>query len=160
MKGNKLFLFFLIIATLLFAACAKTPVEKVAEPPQKTEEARLSINLATGELLSTYDSLAEFIEFDDEGYQRILITSNVAVKDFKFIEVGFEERDSSIVFLENEVLYSLEELTPQEPFLVTWMEWGSIPHRGISFTDETGKTRYFYIGMSGEDGSLFLTEFM
>jgi hypothetical protein len=39
------------------------------------------------------------------------------------------------------------------------MEWGSIPHRGISFKDGTDTTRYFYIAASGEDGSLLLVEF-
>lgn len=181
MKGKKLFLFFLVIFTMLFVGCSKSPIPgsdsanlpkpdvskveevldstKDAESPELAEEVHLTVDLATDELLSTYDSFAEFIEFDDEGYQRIIITTNVAVKDFKFIEVGFEEVDGDVVFLENEVLYYLEELIPEEPFLVTWMEWGSIPHRGISFIDETGATRHFYLGMSGEDGSLYLAEF-
>lgn len=181
MKKAKWILFFLIIATLLFVGCAKTPAPvngsaslpkpdvskgeevldstKDAEPPELAEEVHLTVELATDENLSTYDSFTEFIEFDDEGYQKIIITTNIAVEDFKFIEIGFEEKDSDIIFLESEVLYYLEELTPEEPFLVTWMEWGSFPHRGISFIDETGATRHFYLGMSGEDGSLYLAEF-
>ena len=181
MKGKKLFLFFLIIATLLFVGCAKTPAPvngsaslpkpdvskgeevldstKDADPPELAEEVHLTVELATDENLSIYDSFAEFIEFDDEDYQKIILATNIPVKDFKFIEVGFEEVDGDVVFLEKDVLYLLEELTAEEPFLVTWMEWGSIPHRGISFIDETDTTRYFYLGMSGEDGSLYLAEF-
>lgn len=33
------------------------------------------------------------------------------------------------------------------------------PGYGISYTDGNGRTRRFYIGMSGDDGSLFLGEF-
>jgi hypothetical protein len=34
-----------------------------------------------------------------------------------------------------------------------------IPTRGIAFTDENGKRKYFYISMSGMDGSPLLNEF-
>ena len=36
---------------------------------------------------------------------------------------------------------------------------GDTPGYGISYTDGNGRTRRFYIGMSGDDGSLFLGEF-
>lgn len=141
-------------------------LSKMKEPPATPEpippiieEVEISIDVLKDELLDKYASFEEFIEFDDEGFQRIIITTNVLVKDFKFIEIGFEERDSNIVLLEDKVLYSLEELSPEKPFLVTWMDQGTIPHRGISFVDESNEVRNFYITMSGEDGSLLLIEF-
>ena len=179
MKQSKLLLLFVLAFAMLFAGCANssTPVsnrpqspnsadseaEEVSEPPTSTtsiaEQALVSVDYATDELLSTYDSCAEFIEFEDEGYQKIIFTTNIPVKDFRFIAVDYKEENTNIVFFESEVLFSLKELTPEEPFVVTWMEWGSTPHRGISFIDETDATRYFYIAMSGEDSSLLLVEF-
>lgn len=179
MKQAKLLLLFVVAFAMLFAGCANSPapgsdpsqlpspdVSKKDDSPEhpgsttsEAEKALVSVDYATDELLGKYDSFAEFIEFEDEDYQKIIFTTNIAVKDFRFIEIGFEAEDTDVTFFENNVLYSLAELLPTKPFVVTWMEWGSIPHRGISFIDETDTTRYFYIAMSGEDGSLLLVEF-
>jgi len=179
MKQAKTLLFLVVTFAMLFAGCtnSSTPssdiqelptptaseTEKVSEPPESTtsvtEEVLVSVDYATDELLSKYNSFNEFVEFEDEGYQRIIFTTSIAVKDFRFIEVGFKDEDKKVAFFENDVLYSMAELSPEKPFVVTWMEWGTIPHRGISFVDETNTTRYFYISMSGKDGSLLLVEF-
>ena len=168
MRQTKIFLLFLLSFAILFAGCSSSPTPSPATPkppePANSEDFELEEALVIADylrdvLLSKYDSYAEFIEFDDEGYQKIIFTTNVSVKDFKFIEIDFKEENEDIVFFASEVLYLLEELKPEEPFVVTWMEWGSIPHRGISFIDETDTTRHFMIGMSGEDGSLYLNEF-
>lgn len=179
MKQAKLLLLFMVVFAMLFAACANpsapgsdssqspdpsdSETEETLEPTipsdSATEEALVSVDYASDELLSEYDSFSEFIEFEDEGFQKIIFTTNIAVKDFRFIEVGYKDDDIDFTFFENDVLYSLEELSPAKPFVVTWMEQGTIPHRGISFIDETGATRYFCIAMSGEDGSVFLVEF-
>jgi beta-lactamase regulating signal transducer with metallopeptidase domain len=119
----------------------------------------IRIDLATDELLNKYDSYNEFIEFKDEDYQRIVITPYIELKNFKFIEIGYDESENKVKYFEKNVLYSIDKLLPQKPFVVTWMEWGSIPHRGISFVDENNKTRSFYIAQSGKDGALLLLEF-
>lgn len=179
MKQAKPLLLFVVAFAMLFAGCANpsapggdrsqspnpavSEAEQVLEPPESTtseaEKALVSVDYTTDELLSKYDSFTEFIEFEDEGFQKIIFTTNIAVKDFRFIEVGYKDNDMNVTFFENEALYSLEELSPAKPFAVTWMEQGTIPHRGISFIDETDTTRYFYITMSGEDGALLLVEF-
>lgn len=179
MKQAKLLLLFVVAFAMLFAACANpsAPDSDSSQPPKPsdsgidevldspepsdpvTEKALVNVDYATDELLSKYDSFSEFTEFEDEGFQKIIFTTNIAVKDFKFIEVGFKDDNIDFTFFESDVLYSLEELSPAKPFVVSWMEQGSIPHRGISFIDETGATRHFCITMSGEDGSVFLAEF-
>ena len=177
MKKNKTLLLFIATFAILLTACTNPSKSGTLEPPAPvvpekevppspleltttaTEEVEISLDLMRDELLDKYASYEEFIEFDDESYQKIIINTNVAVKDFKFIEIGYEEKENSPVFLENKILYSLEQLSPEKPFIVTWMEQGAIPHRGISFVDESNATRYFYITASGEDGSLVLIEF-
>lgn len=153
MKQCKLLFMVAMIFVMLFAACANSPASR-------GEEVIVSVDYATDELLKEYDSFAEFTEFEGEGSQKIIFTTNVAASNFKFIEVGYKEEDGDIIFFGSGVLYSLGELSPEKPFTATWTEQGSIPHRGISYTDETGTTKYFYITMSGEDGSLLLVEFM
>lgn len=119
----------------------------------------IRIDLATDELLNKYNSYNEFIEFEGEGYQRIVIIPNTEVKNFKFIEIGYEESENQLKYFEKNVLYSINKLSPEKPFVVKWMERGLIPHRGISFVDENNTTRYFYIANSGRDGALLLLEF-
>lgn len=165
MKQPKTLLFLMLAFAMLFSGCtnSSTPDSDMPESTDpivsETEDVSLRVDYATDELLSKYDSFEEFVEFKDEDYQKIVFTTNITVKDFKFIEVAYKEEDSNISFFENKVLYSLDELSPEKPFIVTWMEQGAIPHRGISFVDETNTTRYFYIAMSGKDGSLLLVEF-
>jgi len=113
----------------------------------------------TDELLAGYDAFEEFIEFDEERYLKIMIMTNMTIKNFKFIEVALSPDDEDGILEEKSVRYSLGELSPDKPFVVTWLEIGSIPHRGISFVDEKNVTRYFSISMSGLDGSLRLVEF-
>lgn len=45
------------------------------------------------------------------------------------------------------------------PLVVGMTFFGSIPHYGISYTDENGSSKQFAIEQSGDDGSILLTEF-
>ena len=135
-----------------------TPVQ--SEPhesfPQEvpTQKVEISVDFADNVNL---DSFASLNEFHDEGDQRIIFMTNVPVAGFSYVEIGYTE-DSD--FFVDDVLFSLFELLPDSPFVVTWMHQGYIPHRGITYAGENGETRYFTINQSGEDGSLILVEFM
>ena len=164
MKMIKAVLFLLLIISLLFAVgCGKEslPEGEGENNPAETasEEISVSVDYATEEFLSKFNLYKVYIEFEDEGYQRIAFTTTEAVKDFKFIEVGHRIEKDNFIFFEENVLCSIAELLPEEPLVVTWLEQGTIPHRGISFIDAEGITRYFSIAMSGKDGSLLLIEF-
>jgi hypothetical protein len=116
----------------------------------------ISVDYATDDLISKYDTVEEF---EDEGDQKIVFTTNIPIKNFKFVELSYIEEDTNINFIENKVLNSMDELLPEKPFFVTCTEQGAIPHRGISFEDGYGTTRHFYLTISGEDGSISLVEF-
>lgn len=119
----------------------------------------VNVDYVTDDLLSKYSSYNEFTEFEEEGYQKIVFLADNSVRDFRFIQIGYEDEAANIYFFESKELYSLPELSPEKPLVVTWMQAGTIPHRGITFVDEENISRYFYITMSGEDGSLRLVEF-
>ena len=131
---------------------SELPDSDVSEP----EELIVSVDYATAELINRYDAVEEF---EEAGFQKIIFTTNLAVKNFRFIEISYQEKDGNIKFFENKVLFSLDEFVPEKPFVVTWTEQGAIPHRGIAFDDESGTTRHYYLSMSGEDGSVLLVEF-
>ena len=58
-----------------------------------------------------------------------------------------------------EVLYTMDELTPERTFLAQVVFWGDMTTYGISFTDADGTQRLFAISISGKDGSLCCTEY-
>jgi len=108
--------------------------------------------------LGQFESFHEFVEFDEEMHSRIVFTTEATVRNFRFIEISYNFDTDPYETIVSNVLYSLEELSPETPFVVTWRQWGIFPHRGISFVDENGTTRYFSIDMSTESGSLMFTE--
>lgn len=59
----------------------------------------------------------------------------------------------------SEVLYTIDELDPDHPFLAQVVFWGDMTTYGISFTDESGHARHYAISISGKDGSLVCTEY-
>lgn len=141
------------------ATVTKETVTETPEPSSSApEKVQITVEYATDEILSSYDSFSEFIE-SEEISQKIIFTTNVRVKKLSFIKVVYEEKNGEFAFFDNGELHSLEDFSPEKPFLVSWMDFGAIPHRGISFVDENDMTRYFYLATSGEDGSLILTEF-
>ena len=60
----------------------------------------------------------------------------------------------------SEVLYTIDELDPDHPFLAQVVFWGDMTTYGISFTDENGEVRHYAISISGKDGSLVCTEYV
>ena len=91
-----------------------------------------------------------------ESGQRIVFTADTPVSDFRFLALGYEKE---VLPTEEGVLYALDALTPERPFVVEWVHVGCFTSfRGISFVVD-GETRYFEIVMSNKDGRLFLVEF-
>jgi len=154
----------------------KNETEASSSTPQ-VEEVLISADFAPDEITDEHDF------FQDEYYlgsthepQKIMFSANVAVKDFKFIEIAWkahvtlapgsswaDANNMASNLYEMTVLHSLDELSPKKPFVATWLELGSMPHRGISFVDENNITRYFYISMNhANNGSepLLLVEFL
>ena len=116
----------------------------------------ISGDYVTEEFYNKYNTFDEFIDFSAPGYNKIYIRTNITIKDFKYIEAAYEP---NIGLVEISVLYSQDELSPEKPFVVTWMQPGTLPNRGITFVDENNMERKFFVHASGFDDSLLITEF-
>lgn len=77
--------------------------------------------------------------------------------DVKFGLLDWFEREQ---YTMSEVLFTIDELDPDHPFLAQVVFWGDMTTYGISFTDEAGETRHFAIHISGRDGSLVCQEYV
>ena len=72
---------------------------------------------------------------------------------------GQGESNAGVVFSVNHPIKNFKVLSLHRKLLVKFTFFGSIPNNGISYTDSTGKTRYYTVDSSGKDGSLYFTEF-
>jgi len=116
--------------------------------------------------ISQVEQYHEFVT--PEGLARMVFTTESTVRDFRFLEIQFNHNFFNENADENErhynvesVLYTLDELTPEIPLVVTGVNLGStaVAANGFSFVDEDGETRYFLIQVSGKTGFLAIGEF-
>ena len=56
-------------------------------------------------------------------------------------------------------LYTIETMTPDQPFLAQVCFYGDMTTYGISFTDADGAQRHYAVSISGMDGSLLCREY-
>jgi hypothetical protein len=130
----------------------ESPVQSVAPPspaPSVYVDSVLEnfhIAIATEELLGQY---ASYYEYAAEEIARIIIWTDTVVKDFAFISVNNDETGDQFTFSEGEILFSLDEFTPDKPFVADIFSPEIFPVNGISFRDVYGVKRYFFIQADG-----------
>lgn len=152
MSNNKLIKIMLLVAIIVFIiiSCSKKPAPKSIE----TDEVLISVSYADESFFKKYKTYDSFIEREEYAH-RIAFIPNVPVKDFSWLEVGidFDEVSDEFVFVINKVLYNLEELHPQKPLVVSWVEVGMMSAFGFSYLDKDGQKKYFMgqVGNYGDD---------
>jgi len=118
--------------------------------------------------LSQVETYYEFSEL--EGLMRFVFSTDIAVANFRLLRIYHNEnffRESAELherlYNVQEILYTLEELTPEMPFVVAWwFPGGAVAGNGFSFTDAYGQTRYFAFfnsGYEGDDHPIAILEF-
>ena len=129
-------------------SCDKKPAPKNIE----TDEVLIDVSGVDESFLRKYKDYDSFIENEDD--PKIAFTSNVSVKDFSWLSISPNwDANDDLVWEIAEELYSLKELHPQKPLVVSWIEVGIFPNRGFSYRDENGQKQYYmlYSGNYGMD---------
>ena len=136
----------LLITVIVFTGCKKNNVLK----NNNSDEVVINVSYADDSFLNKYAAYDSFIQNEDSG--RIMFTTNIPVNDFSWLSLtfGFDDIDGIIYDVEEE-LYSLEELNPQKPFVVSWQEVGIMSCFGFSYRDKDGVKKYF-VGRVGNYG--------
>ncbi len=102
----------------------------------------------------------EFVADTSEDQVKLLLSTETGVKDFTFLSLTLDHvDDAGKVSFSTKELYSAKQLTPERPLFVTMTFFGDLPSYGISYVDKEGNTKHFSIELSGQDGSLQLSEF-
>jgi len=144
--NNKLFKIMLLMTVILFTGCKKNNALK----NNNSDEVIINVSYADESFFEKYDTYDSFIQNEDSG--KIAFTANVPVYDFSWLSLSFEFDDiDGIIYDIEEELYSLEELNPKKPFVVSWQEVGMMSCFGFSYRDKDGVKKYF-VGRVGNYG--------
>lgn len=127
-----------------------------------TVEDLISANITLYRAEDKLDAFTSYDEFTADATQPqtgVLFVTDVPIDNFQVLALTLESiDDSGVATFSTETLYTLERLAPKRPFVVNLTFYGPIPSYGISYLDRDGIERVYSIDMSGEDGSLYLTE--
>ena len=107
-----------------------------------------------------YTDFIKYIVDDSEYSTKILFTAEGEVTDFRLLSLFVNDvDDNGKMTFDTESLYELPTLEEDKPLEVTLTFYGDLPSYGISYKDASGTTKNFTLTLSGEDGSVILTEF-
>ncbi len=103
----------------------------------------------------------DFYSVDKSGYETLIVFSTDGVlQDLKLLSLFMNDVDGegNPEYTIDEI-YSYGTLESYRPLMVELTFYGDMPNYGVSYTDETGETKYFAISVSGYDGALELLAF-
>ena len=112
------------------------------------------------DVLSNFSSYTKFKADHDGSLSQIVFSVAQPIKNVKFLNVELiDVDDNGKANFSSQEIYSQNVLEPQKPLVVEMNLPETVPTHGISYTDGSGQTKKYIIGLSGQDGSIFLTEF-
>ena len=97
------------------------------------------IDRAADELLGRFEAYEEYPGYAGQGSERAAIWTDKSLKNFRYIEVGYEIAGDEIILHPGKTLHSIAELTPGRPFVTTFWVPEIIPVNGIAFTGSDGR---------------------
>ena len=112
--------------------------------------------------INQFEDYYFFAEENSPHVTKTLFTTDSVITDFQFLVIGYcflhdEPCCFSSIYV-HEVLFSLDELTPEKPLLAHWTYAGCFTSsKGVSFV-YNGTKHYFEIINSNYNSHLFLTE--
>ena len=147
------------------AAAEETTAEEATEAEETTaaEDESAEVKPATVTVEQVEDIAGEygtvFNASTDEYAFYAVFRSDVRITDVKVLGLTFLDADENgNITFDREVLHTVEEIGPDFNLSVHLTADGSIPAYGISYVDTDGTEKAFSVNMSGEDGSLYLSE--
>lgn len=127
--------------------------------PQNTENCAILVDYASALMYYNPDSYHMCV-LDNSAYAtQIGFEAMETVTDVSILRLAAVEiPESGDILFSEENVYSLPELTPEMPLVVSASFGESIPTLGISFLDANQERQVYGVLMSGEDQSILLQE--
>ena len=180
MKRMTVLLAVLTVAVFLITACGKQaggtaePAQPQAETAEESAEtgadeaasgetpeeaaAPAAVDAVWAEEIGTDGSL--FFAADTDSDTKVAFITDKTVTEFKVLSVRVEGiSEDGKAEISAETVYLQEKLEPGQPLVVNMTFYGDLPNYGIAYTDADGTVRSFTVSISGDDGSVVLSEF-
>jgi len=101
-------------------------------------------------VLSDMDDYHLYIAEDSAYTQKLLFRARETLHDVQFVSLTFGDAS----YEKNALLYSLDTMTPESPFVLGVVFHGDMTTYGVTFTDSTGTVHRYAIYISGRNGML------
>ena len=140
----------------------QTKAQPTTETPEKTTDqqpAKLSVSFVQDP--KTIPNSVSVTADDGEPSVYLVFKVDRQVRNFQVLSLmmrDFDEQTGKPVF-DAKLVDMFAYLTPEKPLIVKTVFYGDLPNNGVAYTDADGTEHRFAVEMSGEDGSLVLTEF-
>lgn len=95
----------------------------------------------------------------EDGAAGIRIRTDAAVTEVRLAALTTEiDGDGTASYTLGETLYAAASLTPEEELVAETAFMGMLPDRCLCYRDTDGTERFFSLAISGQDGSLLMTD--
>ena len=146
-----------LAAVLLLSLLAVSSCGKTEEPEDGTPVERTCLIKADYASDTPADSL-ELIADEGEYAARVLLTPETAVEKFAFFALTFDDMDGDTPVFSTSELYSLDRFEPDKPLVVSMTFGETMPTYGFTYKNEDGLFKTYGLSLSGEDGSVVVSE--
>lgn len=127
-----------------------------SEEPKEEIKVQISVELASEELLADKDSYVLYDDPDTD-YSFIVIRTESAVTNFRYFSIVSTDTWSDDGAPKvDEVLYTIDEFTPDTVFVAETVFADVYAIRGLSFVDANGNTQYYSLYDSAVDETIGL----
>ena len=120
----------------------------------------LKVAYVNNDILNQFENYVSYFDESAPIEHKIIFTSTNAVDlEYLAIRIDYNEANGEFFLVEEASIVS-PIVRPDRPFVVNWMEAGSLPQRAVAFYDRNDVKRYFTISgnNSGQGSPVLLIE--
>ena len=137
-------------------ASASRPIPPLPDPDAKPIPAQLTADWTEDAVSDTWDTAPEA---PGDGAAAVTFTSDSTVKNFEILSLTTDlAEDGTPSYTLGDPLYAVRELPQNTPITASLVFMGILPDLAVRYQDTDGAERCLTLTVSGEDGSLLLTD--
>ncbi len=135
---------------------ASGPITTLPDPDAKPIPAQLTADWTEDAVSDTWDTAPEA---PGDGAAAVTFTSDSTVKNFEILSLTTDlAEDGTPSYTLGDPLYTVSELPQGTPITASLVFMGILPDLAVRYQDTDGAERCCTLTVSGEDGSLLLTD--
>ena len=135
---------------------ASGPITTLPDPGDRAIPAQLTADWTEDAVSDTWDTAPEA---PGDGAAAVTFTSDSTVKNFEILSLTTDlAEDGTPSYTLGDPLYAVRELPQNTPITASLVFMGILPDLAVRYQDTDGAERCLTLTVSGEDGSLLLTD--